>query len=55
MNSPNHLLYESAHKYILKAFKKNAFKLNNKKIERLSVFVNLLAVLTTQQQQSSQQ
>ena len=39
-------------KYILKAFKRNAFKFNNKKIERLSVFVNLLTVLSQTHQPS---
>jgi len=39
---------------ILKAFKRNALKLNNKKIERLSVFVNLLTVFTTTNKTSQQ-
>ena len=34
--------------YILKAFKQNAFKLNNKKIERLSIFQQFLQQHTRQ-------
>jgi len=37
--------------YILKAFKQNAFKLNNKKIERVSTFQQFLQQPSRQHQQ----
>jgi hypothetical protein len=43
--------HEGANKCILKALKKNAFKLNNKKIERVSTFQQFLQQTRQHQQQ----